>query len=417
MTELIEARSFLLILFASFSICSLFVTAKSLHLHRTSRAADRAAVQSAHSAPTPRIGGIGILAALIGALVFGSSGELHHAMVLFSLTLIPVFAAGLLEDLGCHISPRGRLGAAALSSALAIMLLQIWIPRSDVPGLDMLLTFAPFAIATTVLWGAGVCNAFNLIDGVNGLAATAGIFTAVGLSLIAFSSGDLALAAVAMSVVPAILGFLVLNWPFGKIFLGDSGAYCIGHVTAWLGVILLVRVEDVSVFAVSLVFFWPLADTFFTMYRRIRAGRPTGQPDRLHYHQVIMRGLEVGLIGRGRRHVSNPMTVFVLLPLIAAPVVTGILSWDKPQLASMAMVGYGVAFVLTYRFGIHYTRSHARGVIRTVRAAQPARLAQTAAVSVRPGWGPIFARGSETWDAAMPTASAPRAKPEPQQSY
>jgi UDP-N-acetylmuramyl pentapeptide phosphotransferase/UDP-N-acetylglucosamine-1-phosphate transferase len=94
MVDLIGAEYFLLIFFASFSICSLFVSARSLHLHRTSRAADRAAVQAAHNAPTPRIGGIGILAALTGALIFGSTGTLHDAMILLSVSLIPVFLAG-----------------------------------------------------------------------------------------------------------------------------------------------------------------------------------------------------------------------------------------------------------------------------------------------------------------------------------
>lgn len=422
MVELVEARDILPIFFASFSICSLFVTAKSLHLHRTSRSADRCAVQSAHDMPTPRIGGIGILAALAGAMIFASSGALHDLMVHFVPTLIPVFLAGLAEDLGYRISPRGRLVAAALSSLMAVALLGVWIPRSDVPGLDLLLGYAPFAVAVTVLWGAGMSNAFNLVDGVNGLAATAGICAALGLAFIAHAAGDVALATVALGVVPAILGFLVLNWPFGKIFLGDSGAYCIGHVTAWLGVILLVRIGDVSVFAVSLVFFWPLADTFLTMYRRMRAGRPTDQPDRLHYHQVIMRGLEIGLIGRGRRHVSNPMTLVVLLPLIVLPVVTGILTWDKPEIARLAMLCYGAAFVLSYRWGVRYTRVHARGLVRATRAvraarpaAQPAATALHEHATARSGSlarKHVFTAGAGGWEpaqTALPQASAARA--------
>jgi UDP-N-acetylmuramyl pentapeptide phosphotransferase/UDP-N-acetylglucosamine-1-phosphate transferase len=297
-------------------------------------------------------------------------------------------------------------------------MLNVWIPRSDVPGLDTLLSYAPFAMLVTVLWGAGVCNAFNLIDGVNGLAATAGICTALGLSAIAFNSGDFPLAAVAMSVVPAILGFLVLNWPLGKIFLGDSGAYCIGHVTSWLGVLLLVRVEDVSVFAVSLVFFWPLADTFFTMYRRAMAGRPTGQPDRLHYHQVLMRGLEIGLVGRGRRHVSNPLTVVILLPLIAAPVLTGILTWDKPHLATIAMLGYGAIFVLSYQWGVRYTCRHARCLARNARAGRRSVPAYSQTTAESTNWNVLMGPGAGAWEAARPAQpSAPRVKAKVGQSH
>lgn len=406
MYDLIEAQNSLLIFLASFVICAVLVAAKSYHLHHTTRATDHDAVQSAHKTPTPRIGGIGIVTALVGALLIGSHGNLHVPMVLFSFSLVPVFLAGLAEDIGRGISPRARLVAAALSSMIAITLLQVWIPRSDVPGLDALLTFTPFAILVTVLWGAGLCHAFNLIDGLNGLAAGAGILTGLGLSAIALQSGDTVLAVAALGVVPAILGFLVLNWPFGKIFLGDAGAYSIGHVLAWLGVIVLVRVENVSVFAVALVFFWPVVETFFTIYRRIRAGRRPDQPDRLHCHQLIMRGLEISLIGRGRRNVSNPLTALLMLPFMGAPVLAGVLFWDRPQLATVAMALFALAYVQTYLIGVRYTCKYARATRRALRptapATEPARLAtapgliNTPALSAR--WTALPDSGPGRWN-------------------
>lgn len=372
MYDLIEAQNFLLIFLASFIICAVLVSAKSYHIPHTTRVADQGAVQSAHETPTPRIGGIGIVTALVGALLLGSHGDLRTPMMLFSLSLAPVFLAGLAEDIGFGTSPRARLMAAALSSVIAITLLQIWIPRSDVPGLDLLLTFTPFAVLVTVLWGTGLCHAFNLIDGLNGLAAGAGILTALGLAAIALQSGDAFLAGTVLSVVPALLGFLVLNWPFGKIFLGDAGAYSIGHVLGWLGVFVLARAENVSVFAVALVFFWPVAETFFTIYRRIRAGRRPDQPDRLHCHQLFMRGLEISLIGRGRRKVSNPLTALLMLPFMGAPVLAGVLLWDRPQLATWAMALFALAYVQTYLIGVRYTCRRARATRRARRQTAPA---------------------------------------------
>lgn len=411
MYDLIEAQNSLLIFLASFIICAVLVSAKSYHLHHSTRVTDQGAVQSAHKTPTPRIGGIGIVTALVGALLISSHGDLRTPMMLFSFSLVPVFMAGLAEDIGRVTSPRARLMAAALSSMIAITLLHAWIPRSDVPGLDFLLSFTPFAVLVTVLWGAGLCHAFNLIDGLNGLAAGAGILTALGLSAIALQSGDTVLAVTALGVVPAILGFLVLNWPFGKIFLGDAGAYSIGHVLGWLGVIVLVRVENVSVFAVALVFFWPVAETFFTIYRRIRAGRRPDQPDRLHCHQLIMRGLEISLIGRGRRNVSNPLTALLMLPLMGAPVLTGVLLWDRPRLATVAMALFALAYVQTYLIGVRYTCKHARATRRALKQTTPASEPTHPVNAPAPGlasaqnarWTALMQSGSGGWTASNET--------------
>ena len=193
-----------------------------------------------------------------------------------------------------------------------------------------------------------MCHVFNLIDGVNGLCGITSILTLGGLLSIGYSAGDSAIMDHATLIIPALLGFVILNWPFGKIFLGDAGAYTIGHTCAWIGIFLLERNAEVAGTAIALVFFWPLADTFFSIYRRKRAGRPIGQPDRLHFHQLVMRGLEIILLGRKRRKLSNPLTVIVLLPCIAAPVLAGVVFWDRPIEAGTALLAFSILFVLSY---------------------------------------------------------------------
>ncbi|MDP3861129.1 MAG: hypothetical protein Q8Q63_06035, partial [Phaeovulum sp.] len=63
--------------------------------------------------------------------------------------------------------------------------------------------------------------------------------------------------------------------------------------------------------------------------RRSRSGRPRGQPGQMHFHQLAMRGIEIGLVGRGRRHVANALTTTMLLPLIGMPILTGVWLWNK----------------------------------------------------------------------------------------
>ena len=116
-----------------------------------------------------------------------------------------------------------------------------------------------------------------------------------------------------------LLGFFVFNFPLGAIFLGDAGAYGLGHILSWLAISLMIRVPEVTPWAVLLIFFWPIADTFFAIYRRRIAGRPTDQPDRLHFHQLVMRALEITLTGRKLRRLTNPMSTVVMMPLFTAP--------------------------------------------------------------------------------------------------
>jgi len=347
-----------LLLFAlSFAICAAVVVTRRHHGGLTLRRADHLAPQSAHLDPTPRIGGVGLVAAIAVFLVFMPEGRLAFQAGLFTLTLLPVFLFGLAEDLGWPVSPRLRLMAAAVSSLLVVALLGVWITHADIPGLDRALTLAPVAIAFTLFWVTGLCHATNLVDGVNGLSSGIGAMIALGLGVSALKADDPALAVAAFAMVPAILGFFVLNWPWGLIFLGDAGAYTLGHVLGWLGIILVARNPEAAGIAVGLMFFWPVADTLFAMWRRRRAGRPTGAPDRLHFHQLVMRTLEIAFGIRHRRRLTNPLTTVVILPMAAMPVLAGVALWDRPGAALWALAGFWVLYLGGYEAVLRLCRT------------------------------------------------------------
>lgn len=348
--------TYILLFLLSFGLCGLLVVTRNKHLRFSARDHDHQTTQSAHKVPTPRIGGIGLGVTIAAALLFATPDPLRFQMTLFAVSLFPVFVAGLAEDLGFDVKPSTRLLAAVISSFVAIAFLQMWVPRFDIPGLDVLIAIAPIGIVFTAIATAGVSNAFNLIDGVNGLSALTGVAVTLGLSFIARQAGDPQLAQAILYILPALLGFLVFNYPFGKIFLGDAGAYILGHVLAWLAVILMVRVETVSPWAIILVFFWPISDTVFAIYRRKRSGRPTDQPDRLHFHQLVMRAIELCGIGRDSRQVSNPLTTFVLLPFLSAPVVAGVVLWNKPGLAAFAVGVFATFMLASYVLGVRIAR-------------------------------------------------------------
>ena len=101
-----------------------------------------------------------------------------------------MFSIGLAEDLGYDMSPKARLIASASSSMVVILLFKVWLESLGIPGVDTLLMFAPFGILFTIFATVGVVNAFNLIDGLNGLSSYVTVSVAVSLSIIAFQAGN-----------------------------------------------------------------------------------------------------------------------------------------------------------------------------------------------------------------------------------
>lgn len=308
---------------------------------------DAGAVQSSHTGDPLRLGGVPILVGMsLGAVLLSGKSDGSYTLRLLASAL-PVFLAGLSEDMGYRVSPAGRLLAAIIAAGIAVAALGLWVPRTDLPLLDAALAVPAVAIAVTILFAGGFCHALNLIDGMNGLAAVVIVSAAVGLSLIAGGAGLDQIAALAALLAAGTLGFAVFNWPAGRLFLGDAGAYTIGHLLIWLAISIAALVADVAIAALLLVLFWPLADVAHTIARRLLARQPVHRPDRMHLHQKIRRGLEIILLGEDRRGVSNPLTTVILAPMIVAPVATGVILQSDRLLAWLALAGYLALFAAT----------------------------------------------------------------------
>lgn len=359
-----DLTKFILVFLVSFGICGFLVVARKRYMPLLKSRDDIGARQALHRDPTPRLGGVGIMfAAALAMLIIPQT--LSTMFGLFAISLLPVVLAGLAEDLGYRVSPRGRLLAAASSCLFMIIMLNVWVTSTGVVALDFAMQLMVVAIPVTVLWCTGICHGFNLIDGVNGLAAGLGIVIAAGLCWVAHENGQTTLALFSFALIPALLGFIVFNWPLGRIFLGDAGAYGIGHILAWLSLLLALRVPDATVMGLSLMFFWPAADTFLAIYRRRRQGKPVDAPDRMHFHQFTYRLLSQFGGNRLSAKAVNSLTGLAILPFAAMPVVVSAMIYDAPYLALAAWVIFGALFVLSYMWGV---RAFKNRIFRPVRA-------------------------------------------------
>ena len=359
-TEPLLMQSYATLFFVSFILCLIIIVSSGYGFSRRGHI-DEVAVQSAHSGFVPRVGGLAIYIAILVLIPLLSFGFIPLSVVfdldaeeltLLILSAAPVFSVGLAEDLGYDISPKARLVASAVSSLVTILLFKVWLENLGIPGVDTLLMFAPFGILFTIFATVGVVNAFNLIDGLNGLSSYVIISVALSLSFIAFKAGDAHTSTFLVLMIAAVLGFMVLNFPMGKIFLGDGGAYTLGHLLVWSAIILMNSATEVCAFAILLIFFWPVADTGLAIWRRWKLGNPADRPDRLHFHQLAMRFLEIRFFGRDKREIANPLATLILIPLISVPQVLGVLFWDNFKASVWSSLLVAVIFVATYLIGI-----------------------------------------------------------------
>lgn len=279
-------------------------------------------VQKFHTNPTPRVGGIAILAGLlIGYLLTKPNSQSLLGPLLLAGT--PAFVFGLVEDLTKRVSVRSRLLATMGSGVLGWAITGNSITDVDVPGLDWLLSFAAVSVLFTAFAVGGIANAINIIDGFNGLAGGTVIIILAAFGVMASGFGDYDLVRICFILAGAVVGFLLVNWPLGKLFLGDGGAYFIGFALAWLAVLITRRHYEISAWAPMLACGFPVLEVLFSMLRRRRRRLGIGAPDRLHLHSLVKRRLTNRLMPRASNLARNSATgaimwLAALLPALIA---------------------------------------------------------------------------------------------------
>ena len=344
----------LLVAFAvSLAVTLLTVRSAKRHAH-LSHDHDLSGPQKFHATPVPRIGGIGIVAGLLaGVLVLlGRDAPAGVQALVLLLCGLPALLAGLTEDLTKAVSPARRLLATALSALLAVWLLDAAIRRTDIPGLDWIVSFPLGAALATVFAVTGVANSINIIDGFNGLASMCGVLILLCLAYVGFQVDDLLVAWLALAGVGALLGFFIWNFPAGLIFLGDGGAYFLGFYIAELAILLLLRNPIVSPMFPLLLCIYPIFETLFSMYRRrVLRSMPPSMPDGIHLHSLIYRRVMRWAVGnRSAKALTrrNSMTSPYLWLLCMLAAIPSVLFWDNTPVLAALILLFGVTYVALY---------------------------------------------------------------------
>jgi UDP-GlcNAc:undecaprenyl-phosphate GlcNAc-1-phosphate transferase len=258
--------------------------------------------RSSHSAPIPKSGGISIVATfLIGVLIiflFGEKTLIRHVYFFgFVFSALLIAGISLYDDIANKpfiIKLTTQLAAILLVLAFGIVIDRVALPFAGLVPLGW------WGYPISFIWIVGMTNAFNFMDGVDGLAGGAAVIASAFFCAITFSQGSTFVYITCYALLAGSLGFLVYNFPPARIFMGDVGSAFLGFVFAVLAIIAARYDHSHTSFMVMpLLLFNVIYDTFFTFVRRLLRGERVIDAHRTHLYQLFNR------IGYSHRVVSS----------------------------------------------------------------------------------------------------------------
>ena len=299
-----------------------------------------------HHSPVPTLGGVGIFAGFVVAVLFVVPVGIHPELQYLLLAFLIIFFLGLKDDI-VDLTPLkkliGQLVAAGIlifKGGLLISGMHGFLGIHELsPVWSYIFTFFTFIVIT---------NSFNLIDGVDGLAGSLGILSTLCFGAFFLFSGELVFSILSFALAGSILAFLIYNVSPAKIFMGDTGSLLVGIVNAIL-VVKFIEIASQPNAVLNLpsapaigfaVLFIPLFDTLRIFSFRILQRRSPFSPDRNHVHHL--------LLDKGLNHPS--VTAFLLLVniVVILLVYTFRFLGNTALLISLITLGFSVIAILIY---------------------------------------------------------------------
>jgi len=325
-----------------------------------------------HTEATPNVGGLGIVAGIVGGGTVLAVGVADASWL--QTEVLAAVGGGLLIALsGLYDDTRG-LGFKrkfVVQIVVAYMLLHSGF-RFEVAGLPFVgeggYDQALYSIPLTMLWTVGVINAVNLIDGIDGLAGGVSVVALTVLAVLFGLFGQPLLAAVALIVAGATLGFLYHNKPPATIFMGDTGSLLLGYVLAVLPMAASFHADPLLALVIpGLVLGVPILDTALTIARRTVHRRAICAPDGQHIHHRLRRN------HGDRRAVWTLYGVGTWFGVVAILVALTPAFWGYIVLCATSLMALG----WVHKLG--YIQEHPRLRARRIRQLRESRLNRCAA--------------------------------------
>ena len=302
----------LLVGFAVSFILSIFALL-TFRWHKSLSSDDNIGIQKIHQGDIPRIGGITIFISIVTqSYLLNNDLSENINIILFSVSF--VFISGFAEDITKKIRPRWRLIASFVSGTFLFIFLDIKITETGFSFFDYILGYYFLCFLISVLAITTMSQAMNIIDGLNGLSIGSGILMLIAISFISLSEEDFFIYQLSLCFLVSILGLFVINFPFGKIFLGDGGAYMLGMFLAILVILMPERNSNISSLSSLLIVSYPVYETLRSFFRRVFSKDLYWfNPDDQHLHSICFNwAIKKLLVKRFTANILSSLCILIL---------------------------------------------------------------------------------------------------------
>jgi UDP-GlcNAc:undecaprenyl-phosphate GlcNAc-1-phosphate transferase len=269
--------------------------------------------QRLHQDEVPRIAGLMMYIFLTIVALF--SIESHYLNVIL-ISALPIVLIGSKEDLFHNTSPKLRLIMMTISAGLLIYLLPTNLPEIDFPVINQILSISFMKELFFIFSILVIINGNNLIDGVNGNLALTNIIQLISVGLLAFMVGDDVIVQLSCLLLLPLIVFTLFNFPFGKIFCGDGGAYFYGFAISASVIYLFGTYDDLLSWNAILILIYPSIELLFSFIRKkFFENKSAFTADAKHLHSLIYRYMNK----QNSKCSNNSVVTFYLLPFIGTP--------------------------------------------------------------------------------------------------
>lgn len=278
--------------------------------------------QRLHQDEVPRIAGLMMYIFLTIVALF--SIKSHYLNVIL-ISALPMVLIGSKEDLFHNTSPKLRLIMMTISAGLFMYLLPTNLPEIDFPVINQILSIGFMKEIFFIFSILVIINGNNLIDGVNGNLAFTNIIQLISVGLLAFMVGDDVIVQLSCLLLLPLIVFTLFNFPFGKIFCGDAGAYFYGFAISASVIYLFGTYDELLSWNAILILIYPSIELLFSFIRKkFFENKSAFTADAKHLHSLIYRYMNK----QNSKSNNNSAVILYLLPLIVASPLTYFLYED-----------------------------------------------------------------------------------------
>jgi len=307
-------------------------------------------VQKVHTGSISHLGGLSVFTSY--SIPYFLIGDQSNFLLMLWIFSLPVFVVGITEDFTAKITPKIRLLFIFLSIVLVFLYLDVGVNSIGIPWFDFMLSeYFIIRLLFTLIVIGGAINSLNIIDGFNGILGGYSILSSIAIAYISYILGDDLMLQLSLILTASTFGFLVFNFPFGKIFMGDGGAYFIGFMLAIIGLMLVDRHKELSNWFVLLIFMYPMYELLYSIYRRkLRLGTHATQPDAEHLHSLVyMKLISCDRFNHNKTICNSMVSPFMwLLSLVG--VVPAVIWFDNQTMLIVWVFIYIVIYTILYKY-------------------------------------------------------------------